>query len=159
MDETQKIEEPTRRAEAVSNYEIIERLNDLIQLDFDATKAYEGSHDVSAARDAIEKAVALAPDDPSLRLSAAWLALEAKLPDRALDHVRAGLACETEPYRRGQLLLWGARAADRSDPGLARRWRAELAGLPGDDVEELRVRGREKHRGTPHPNLTVSDAY
>ena len=125
----------------------------------DATKAYEGRHDVVAARDAIEKAVALAPDDPSLRLSAAWLALEANLADRALVHVHAGLACETDPYRRGQLLLWGARAAERSDPSLARRWRAELARIPGDSIEELRVRGREKHRGKPHPNLTVADAY
>lgn len=125
----------------------------------DAAKAYEARHDVVAARTAIEQAVVLAPTDPSLRLIAAWLALEARAPEAAVAHVREGLTTEREPYRRGQLLLWGSRAAGKIDPSLARLWGAELARLHGDSVEELRVQGARKHRGAPHANLMLTDAY
>jgi len=124
-----------------------------------ATRAYENEHDVAAARAALEQAITAAPDDPSLRLAASWLALEAGLVDRALIHVHAGLAHEVCPYRRGQLLLWGARAADRRDPELARRWRGELAALDGDGVDELRAQSRRRHRGVPKANLMMLDAY
>lgn len=125
----------------------------------DAARAYEGSHDVRAARIAIERAVAAAPDDPSIRLIATWLALEDRMPDRAVIHVHAGLARETETYRRGQLLLWGSRAARAIDPAQARRWRTELESMSGDGVDELRTRSRATHRGLPHPNLMMVDAY
>ena len=125
----------------------------------DAARAYEGSHDVKAARTAIELAVAAAPDDPSIRLIATWLALEDRMPDRAMIHVHAGLARESEAYRRGQLLLWGSRAAKTIDPAQARRWKDELGRLSGDGVDELRARSRDKQRGLPHPNLMMVDAY
>ena len=125
----------------------------------DAVRAYEGSHDVKVARASIERAVAAEPDDPSIRLAAAWLALEDRTPDRAMIHVHAGLARETCAYRRGQLLLWGSRAARAIDPVQARRWKDELALLSGDGVDELRARSRENHRGLPHPNLMMVDAY
>jgi hypothetical protein len=68
---------------------------------------------------------------------------------------------ETDPYRRAQLFLWGARAAATQDPALARRWRDELAHLdpraPG--VDELQARGKRKHGGRPHVNLMMVDAY
>lgn len=124
----------------------------------DATRAYEAEHDVAAARTAIERAVDAEPGDPSLRLAAAWLALEAGAVDRALVHVHAGLANEREPYRRGQLLLWGIRAAKR-DEKLARRWRCELDALRGDGVDELQAHARKRHRGIPHANLMMVDAY
>jgi hypothetical protein len=124
----------------------------------EASRAYETSHDVVAARAAIERAVGHDPDDPSLRLAAAWLALEAGAADRAVIHVHAGLARETEPYRRGQLLLWGARAADGSDPALARQWSDELGRLRGDSVEELQA-ARTRKVGRPHVNLMMVDAY
>ncbi|HEU4731930.1 MAG TPA: C45 family autoproteolytic acyltransferase/hydrolase [Kofleriaceae bacterium] len=124
-----------------------------------AARAYEADHDVAAARAAMERAVAAAPDDPSLRLAAAWLAHEAGSVELAIAHVRAGLAHETEPYRRGQLLLWGARAADRRDRGQARRWRAELAKLDGDGVAELKAQAARRHRGAPRANLMMADAY
>jgi hypothetical protein len=124
-----------------------------------AARAYEQAHDVPTARAAIERAVALEPNDPSLRLIAAWLALVQRAADRAVVHVQAGLVTETEPYRRGQLLLWGARAADRSDPARAQRWRDELGKLHGDGVDELRTRAREKYAGRPHANLMMVDAY
>lgn len=125
----------------------------------DAARAYEGAHDVKGARAAIERAVGCAPDDPSLRLIASWLALEDSAPDRAVLHVHAGLSLETEPYRRGQLLLWGSRAARKIDPPLARRWNNELSRLSGDGVDELRARGKQQHRGRPHANLMMVDAY
>ena len=125
----------------------------------DAARAYEGSHDVRAARTAIEHAVAAAPEDPSIRLIAAWLALEDAAPDRAVIHIHAGLATETEPYRRGQLLLWGSRASSHLDPVLSRRWNDELGRLSGDGVDELRARGKQHHRGRPHANLMMVDAY
>ncbi len=125
----------------------------------DAARAYEASHDVKAARTAIERAVAADPDDPSIRLIATWLALEDGMHDRAMIHVHAGLALETEPYRRGQLLLWGSRAARTIDPPQARRWKDALAHLSGEGIDELRARSRDKYRGRPHPNLMMVDAY
>jgi hypothetical protein len=125
----------------------------------DAVRAYEGSHDVAATKAAIDKAIAVCPDDPSLRLAAAWLAVESGTPDRALVHVHAGLATETEPYRRGQLLLWGARAANKMDPALARRWRDDLARLSGEGCDELRAHARRRHDGRPRANLMMVDAY
>ena len=109
----------------------------------EAARAYEHDHDVPAARAAIERAVAIAPDDPSLRLSAAWLALADGASDRAVIHVHAGLTEEVEPYRRGQLLLWGSRAAagirPRFGEALARRarsprgrWRQRAPGRESD---------------------------
>lgn len=129
----------------------------------EAARALEQAHDVPRARAAIERAVAVDPHDPSLRLIACWLSLEGGAPERALAHVDAGLARETESYRRGQLLLWGARAARRIDPARARRFSEELDRLTSDDTHdglvELRARARERHRGRPHPNLMLVDAY
>jgi len=125
----------------------------------DLARAYEGSHDVPAARAAIERAIVSAPEDPSLRLIAAWIALEQREPHAAIAHVHAGLAHETEPYRRGQLLLWGSRAAMKIDSALARRWKSELGTLAGDGIDELSARSSERHSGKPHANLMMVDAY
>jgi len=123
---------------------------------YEAAQAYDNHHDVKATLAALERAVAADPDDPSLRLPAAWLAHEAGMRDRAVIHVHAGLATETEPYRRGQLLLWGARAAKRLDPALARRWNDELARL---GIAELTAASKRSFRGKPHVNLMMADAY
>lgn len=122
----------------------------------EAAQAYDNHHDVPATLAALERAVAADPDDPSLRLPAAWLALEAKLPDRAIVHIHAGLATETEPYRRGQLLLWGARAARKQDRALAARWTEELSRL---GIAELTAASNRTFRGRPHVNLMMADAY
>ena len=121
-----------------------------------AARAYEGSHDTVTALAALERAIGHEPDDPSLRLPAAWLALEAGKPDRAVVHVHAGLARETETYRRGQLLLWGARAAAGIDPAQARVWADEVSRL---GVEELAGAMKRSFRGRPHVNLMMADAY
>jgi hypothetical protein len=125
----------------------------------EAARAYEQAHDVGAARASIERAIRIDPDDPSLRLAATWLALEDDRPDRAILHVHAGLAAETEPYRRGQLLLWGSRAAQAGDPEQARSWREQLDQLPGHDVDELRAAAGRRWRGKPHVNLMMADAF
>jgi hypothetical protein len=125
----------------------------------DASRAYEAEHDLDTARASLDKAVSAAPEDPSLRLAAAWLAYEAGAYDRAIDHVRAGLPHETESYRRGQLLLWGARAAQSEDPAQAKRWTDELSRLSGPHVEELKVAARTPYRRRPHVNLMMVDAY
>ncbi len=122
----------------------------------DAVRIFETTHDVAAALVEIEKAIAAAPDDPSLRLGAAWLALEANVRQRAVVHVEAGLATERDPYRRGQLLLWGSRAADRDRSA---RWREELLRLDGDGLAELHAAARKRHRGRPHINLGMVEAY
>jgi hypothetical protein len=123
----------------------------------EAVRVFEHDHDIPASRAAIEKAIGADPDDPSLRLSAAWLALEDRAFDRAIVHVHAGLALETEGYRRGQLLSCGVRAARTADPALAGRWTDELARLDCDGAEELRSRARR--RAPIHTNLVMTDAY
>lgn len=125
-----------------------------------AVAAYEGDHDVAAASAAIERAIACAPDDPSLRLAATWIALDAGAAARAVAHARAGLRHERDDYRRGQLLLWGARAARvHGDARLAHQWNDELAHLPGEGIDELRAASTKKWRGRPHANLMMTDAY
>ena len=78
-----------------------------------AARAYESAHDVLGALAELERAIAADPEDPSLRLGAAWLALEAGSPGRAREHIDAGLARETEPFRRSQLLAAAAYPARR----------------------------------------------
>ncbi len=122
----------------------------------EAVRVFEQSHDVAAARGSVERAIAIAPDDPSLRLAAAWLALEGGVHDRAVIHVHAGLSLETEPYRRGQLLAVGARAA-KDDPALRSRWLDALDRHRCDGVDELRLRARR--RAPLKTNLLMADAF
>jgi hypothetical protein len=72
----------------------------------EAARAYEGSHDVAATRAALESAILAAPDDPSLRQAAAWIALEQGDREGGLAHIDAGLALETDPFRREQMTYW-----------------------------------------------------
>ena len=125
----------------------------------EAARLYEGTHDVPGTRAAIERAVAAAPDDPSLRLAAAWLAHEEDDLAASVAHIDAGLALETDAYRRGQFLLWGARAARTTDPVRATQWRAELEAIDSPLVDELRRAAKLPHRSRPHINLMMADAY
>ncbi|MDX2086857.1 MAG: C45 family autoproteolytic acyltransferase/hydrolase [Kofleriaceae bacterium] len=144
---------------ATTHDDFVAQQSEVTRLVHDAVRVFEHDHDIPAARDAIERAVELAPREPSLRLTAAWLALEDNANERAAAHIAAGLAVETDTYRRGQLLLWGARAARRSDPVQAQRWSAELDLLDGAGIDELRARARARYRGGAHANLLMVDAY
>ena len=124
---------------------------------YEAAQAYDNAHDVASTLAALERAVTAAPHDPSLRMPAAWLAFEHGRTARALVHVEAGLATEPDPYRRGQLLLWGSRIAKRSGDGArATRWGDELARL---GIAELSAAAKRTFRGKPHINLMMADAY
>ena len=104
----------------------------------------QATHDGEAMAAALERAIAAAPADPSLRLAQLWIELRRGAWARAVEHAVTGLAHETLPYRRAQLLLWGARAAIASgDPVRARSWRAELATLSGDGVPFLQELGKK----------------
>lgn len=106
-------------------------------------------HDTDAMTTELEAAVTLAPTDPSLHLALLWLSLRREQWSKALAHATAGLAHETLPYRRAQLLLWGARAATvAADPARALAWRTELAALRGDGVPFLQAFG-EKDAAKP----------
>ncbi len=59
----------------------------------------------------IAKASAFATDDGSLRFVEGALALEARDNETAYGHFMLAVALETSPYRKGQALLWAARAA------------------------------------------------
>lgn len=124
----------------------------------EATRVYEGSHDLLAARSSLDRAIAGDPTDPSLRLAAAWLALEDDDSASAVAHVQTGLAHETGSHRRAQLLLWGARAAAAGDRVLAQQWQDELARLTGPHVGPLQAMARDPH-GRPRVNLVMVDAY
>jgi hypothetical protein len=120
----------------------------------EAVRIFEQTHDIAAARREVERAAELAPDDPSLHATAAWLSLEDRDHAASVAHVRAGLALENEPYRRGQLLACGARAA--TDSALRTAWLDELDRYRGPEGDELRRLARR--RGRPRTNLLMSDA-
>jgi hypothetical protein len=106
------------------------------------------THDGQAMTAEIERAIAASPDDPSLRLAMTWLELRRRGWSQATAQAARGLARETLPYRRGQLLLWGARAAIAAgDPTRAATWRGELATLRGDGVPFLQqLAARDEHK-------------
>jgi hypothetical protein len=131
------------------------------------------SHDPHAIAVSLERAIAAAPDDPSLRLGATRTHLRRGDAGRALAHARAGLVRETLPYRRGQLLLWGARAAltARDEEAASTMWTEldRLAAQGDAAVAELQAsskRDRAKPgqwRGPrarkPDANLFLMDAH
>jgi len=101
------------------------------------------SHDWRAALRELERAVELAPRDPSYRFLAGVLRLRTPNTTSALRHFSAGLDRERAPYRRAQLLLWGARAAEACDQTeTARAWRDELLAMTGNQLSELRSAAR-----------------
>lgn len=113
----------------------------------EATRRDRQFDDWRGALAMIEQAIELQPDDPSYRFLAGTLRL--RTPDRAaaLAHFERGLATETIPLRRGQLLLWGSRAADATgDPARASALRAELLAMDHDSLVAHRARARAEDR-------------
>ncbi|HUQ05883.1 MAG TPA: C45 family autoproteolytic acyltransferase/hydrolase [Kofleriaceae bacterium] len=125
-------------------------------------------HDTEQTAAELDRAIELAPRDPSLRLAQLWLELRRERWARAVDHASAGLAHETLPYRRAQLLLWGARAAMAAGDGdRAVSWRRELAALDANahGVAYLQSYARRDEtkpaaafRRRPTANLTLLEA-
>lgn len=62
-------------------------------------------------REGIANASAYATDDSSLNFVAGALALEARENETAYNHFMQAVELETSPFRKGQVLLWAARAA------------------------------------------------
>jgi hypothetical protein len=92
---------------------------------------------------AVEAAVAEDGDEPTYRLIAGALRLNRDDMAGALAHFRAGLAHERTPFHRGQLLIWGSRAADVCGEGdLARAMRAELLRLEHPLVSDYQREAR-----------------
>jgi hypothetical protein len=125
------------------------------------------THDAGAMAEELDRAIAHAPDDPSLRLVALWVHFRRGDLGRAVAEARAGLAIESILYRRGQLLLWGARAAAAAgDARIRDAWLDELERTGGDEVEDLRARGRRDRRRPmwsarrrPDASLAMLDAH
>ncbi len=123
-------------------------------------------HDSAATARALDEAIALAPTDPSLRLAQTWIELRRGRWSAAVEQAAVGVAHETLPYRRGQLLLWGSRAAlAAGQPERAATWRAELAALCGRAVAALQAEavrdvagGVRAARRAPAVNLVMHDA-
>ena len=90
---------------------------------------------IEVTRAEMERAVASAPHDPSLRfLLGIVLTQEGRFTD-ALEQQERGSRLETSPFRRGQLLLWGARlAAASGNTARATEMRAALKGLQHPDL-------------------------
>ena len=126
----------------------------------------QSTHDHAATAAALDRAIAAAPTDPSLRLAQLWAEMRRGEWARAADQAAAGLDHERLPYRRGQLLLWGSRAAVAAgQDARARIWRAELATLRGAGVAYLQAQGmRDETRPArqflrrPSLNLFMLDA-
>lgn len=126
----------------------------------------QSTHDVDAIAAALTEAIALAPADPSLRLAMLWTELGRGQWRAARAHAEAGLALETLPFRRAQLLLWGARAAAAADDApQARAWRAALAATADPDsaaprAEAARDAGEapRRFRRRPRANLLLLEA-
>ncbi|MSP61759.1 MAG: hypothetical protein EXR72_15775 [Myxococcales bacterium] len=94
----------------------------------EAVRLDSETHDPGRVSEALERAVAKAPSDPSLRFLAGGLALRLGRIPSAREHLEAGLTAERAPFRHGQLLLWASRAADAGgDAGRARALRGQLA--------------------------------
>ncbi len=72
---------------------------------------HEGRGDDGALAQALGRAAAADPAEPTYRLLLAGARLREGAPEQALAELRAGLEREAAPFHRGQLLLWTARAA------------------------------------------------
>lgn len=66
---------------------------------------------LETVRAGISRASASAPHDPSLHFVAGILALEARENESAYRHLFEAAQKDQSPYRKGQALLWAARAA------------------------------------------------
>lgn len=105
--------------------------------------------DAMTAREALEEACRLDPNEPTYRLLAAGYQLRQEDLSAALRHLKAGLAHEQAPFYRGRLLLWAARTAEVvGDTAQAQDWRSELIALRHDHIGRYQRAARREQR---HP--------
>lgn len=96
---------------------------------------------------ALERAVALDPDEPAYRYLLGGLRLKALDGRGALAHLEHGLGVERAEFRRGQLLLAAARAADLAgERERAAALRRELLETRHDLLAEHRAAAVEESR-------------
>jgi hypothetical protein len=93
----------------------------------EAARLEQISADEDAVEAALGRALALAPDDPSLRQLAGGLALRAGRFDDAIEHLEAAMESERSTFRIAELHRWASRAARWAGrSGRAREHRRDL---------------------------------
>lgn len=98
-----------------------------------------------AVRAALTRAVEASPSTPEYRFLLGAVLLRVGEEAAAVEQFRAGLAHEHHAFMRGQLLLWGARAASAaSRPDLARAWQLELLELEHPQLIDHQRQAREE---------------
>lgn len=124
------------------------------------------THDDDAVMAQVERAAGLCPDDPGYRFLAGVWRFRQGWPESAVAHLDVALERERIPYRRGQVLLWAARAAEAAGMNeRARGLREELLAMEGDELAEARGRARKdserpfSRRGRDiHINMVLAEA-
>jgi len=87
----------------------------------------------------LRQAVTLDPDEPSYRLLIGGMCLRDGAASEAVDHFATGIANEPNRFYRGQLQLWGSRAAEIAGrPDTARQWRRAVIGNAHPLLERYR---------------------
>lgn len=115
----------------------------------EANRIEAATHDLAAALVEVEHAIAADPTEPTYRFVAGAARLKQGDYSNAVAQLAAGLQTERAPFRRGQLLLWGSRAADAG--GLreqASAWRRELLELRHPHLEGHHHAARREERWT-----------
>lgn len=116
----------------------------------EACRLAEHGESTVVIRGVVEQAVALDPTEPTWRFLAGAYALRHGEPAAALDHFEVGLTHEQGGFYRGQLLLWGSRAAHEAGRSeRARTLRRELLERPEPLLAEHRALAAAEARKPP----------
>jgi hypothetical protein len=96
-------------------------------------------HEPAETLEQVEKAIETDPTEPTYRTMAGILRLRLGDWEQALAHFEVGMQRPQSAFRRGQVLLWGARAAEAAgQPEKAHALRNELLLLMGEHTQTLR---------------------
>jgi len=106
----------------------------------EASRIENATHNFAAVLGELERAIAIDPEEACYRFVAGTIELRLGSPELALRHFERALEHETIPYRRGQALLWGSRAAASAGyRELSSQMRAELDELEGPYLDALQA--------------------
>lgn len=134
----------------------------------EASRIENATHNFAAVLGELEKAIARDPDEGCYRFVAGTIELRLGSPELALRHFDHALKHETIPYRRGQSLLWGSRAAaSAGSRERAAELRDELYELRGPYLDDLQAMARsdathikpKSWTGKVTPDLLLIDAH